>query len=736
METCNLTHLWHSLLAAALLASVALGDFVGFPIATSTNAGNWYQARDLYNPVGQIYSGIVERCYAVDATNLLPEIIENWTVSAGSSNSVVEVIDSGVTNTYTNIVLYTDTITTTNQFGPFEYEVGTNTLTGYPYLTRNAMQKLDTAIEGLAPYFVSTNVASSGSFDSWFTNRVYTFDTNLLCDSTNLLLSLPVNSMVGIAARDGIGYTTNLTGLHFDAATNEVSFVTGGDFYWTRQPSVKRDWLLSEHHYSTSGWSFVDVGTFDTRYYSDALPNVQYIQGGSNALSSINLTISGTALVQSNQSTVATSEVVSMSSSNVACTEMWYDITNIVASTTPANTGDVYAVAYTNATVLYGDRPYRLYASDLDERFMALRAMVWSHESTAVVDPDSSFAATYAPSTTNITDAGKVYGLGEMGGTGTRGTIVYPQSETSIHDGIGTIVNSAAGASGFVSSDSINENFTDPDDYWSTNISCTINHTRYDGTNATPWGHDWGLWESLHFISGSSQGKLWLNDYTDWITVGETTNKTYRFTNPSSVSMWVDLGWYSQPATWDIDWSLAWIPSYIGASYYAQRGSWPLAVYEMGTNVTVSAVDIYMMGAYPGATNDSDYTTYWSNEPWNWNTNDMLWAWSKGSLFPNDYATLDGLTDLHPNYRLANSPSFTWDTSDVADLSELSLDYMKLIHSYSSGDVETSPSNGAYVVWDDACYTNLPYSGSSTKYCNGWWIRDYKAVTKWDFDYK
>lgn len=351
---------WHSL-CMLLIASVSLADFVGFPLATSTNAGNWYQARDLYNPIGQLYSGVVERCEWTGVA--LPDIVETWTVSAGSSNSV--------SGGYTNIILLTTTVTTTNQIGPFSYEYtdpsGTHTSTAIPYLTRSFVNALDTKIDALIPYFVDFSVASNDLYDAYF----YTMSTNH-ANSRKVWDDFLDASKAGIFDRNGLGYIVPET-----VTTNAGGYVTGGTAYYTRQPEVQRIWLLSELHNATSGWAHVDVGAFDTRMYdTNILPVVTYLQGGTNPLTTISMTITGLVLNVSNQTTYGTSEVVSVSSTTTACTLPWYDISNLTTVSTAPNTGDVLSVAYTNEIVLYGDSSYRLYAEDLDERYYVLKNLV------------------------------------------------------------------------------------------------------------------------------------------------------------------------------------------------------------------------------------------------------------------------------------------------------------------------------------------------------------------------
>ena len=359
-----------SLIAAALLPCFALAGFTGFPLATSTNAGNWYEAQDLYQPVAQLYSGVVERCEFSGVA--VPSIVETWTVSAGSSNNIVTNGLPAATNVYTNIVLLTDEITTTNQIGPFEYEYtdpsGTYTSTAYPYVTRAFMNALDTKINALIPYYLDGSVVTNGNWNSYFG----IMSTNMpRSKSDEVYYELLRASKAGIFDREGIGTVRS-------TSTNDGGYVTGGLAYYTRQPATARNWLLSELHASTNDWQFVDVGGFDTRMYeTNMVPVIQYIQGGTNALATTSITLSGLALTHSNQTTYTTSEVVFVSSTTTVCALPWYDITNITTEAAINNTGDVFAVSYTNEIVLYGNRPYRLHATDLDERWVVLKNLTW-----------------------------------------------------------------------------------------------------------------------------------------------------------------------------------------------------------------------------------------------------------------------------------------------------------------------------------------------------------------------
>ena len=337
--------------------------FVGFPLAANTNAYSWYDANAAYRPLTQIYSGIVERCEWTGVAK--PSIVEVWTVSAGTSNQVVAVDG----NNYTNVVLLTKTVTTTNQMSPFTYSYtdpsGSHSATGYPHVTHDFVSALDSKLDSIIPYFADGSVRSNGNYNAYFSDVAESHPTQL----DNVWYEWLMASKAGIFSRIGIGYVDENT-----ITTNYGGYVTGGTAYYTRQPPVTRKWLLSEMHANTNGnWTHVDIGAFDKRMYAtNVTPVVFYYSGGSNALTVSSLTITGSVLIVSNQSTVATSETVTISGGTSSCANVWYDITGISCTNVPDNSNDVFAVLYTNELTLYGDRPYGLYATDLDERWSVL----------------------------------------------------------------------------------------------------------------------------------------------------------------------------------------------------------------------------------------------------------------------------------------------------------------------------------------------------------------------------
>jgi len=366
-----------NLLLCLLCSMSASAAFVGFPLESNTNTPNWYAAREMYNPISQIYSGIVERCEAVGISS--PSIVETWTVSAGVESQVVTnlVWAAGVwnpiaTNVYTNIVLLSKSVTTTNQLGAFEYEYTnescTFTSTGFPYVTRYFMASLDSKLSALESYFTPNFFPyfTNGNYDAWFFDEITTNTDGVINANYNTDLTM---SWAQRFADLDIGY-------HDPVSTNDVGDFNGY-YCFTRQPGLPTGFALSETVADTNAqWVFNGIGDFDTRYYAPDKPFVTYTPFGTQSFSSATVTIYGDVLVQSDQSTDTSSEIVTMSSMTQQCTNVWYSITNMVVSAPAAlaATGGYFTVHYTNV-VLYGTRPYRLFARDLDERAAVLSSM-------------------------------------------------------------------------------------------------------------------------------------------------------------------------------------------------------------------------------------------------------------------------------------------------------------------------------------------------------------------------
>jgi len=350
-----------SIMFLILAPVMAVAQWEGFPMQ-GTSSLTWAQSAEQYRPMGQIFTGIQERCIVSDVSEL--SIVESWIAYAGT-NTNTQVVGS---ITYTNSILVTTNIVTTNQIGPFSYQYddlsGSHTATGFPFITRNMIFKMQSKTKDLydSDVWVSTNPVS-GTVGSYFASDV----TNAYPDD------LPIESFAGSLSRQGLGYTTNMT-------TNIWGFTTGGDGLFTRMPETTNNWTLGESHY-TGAWIYVDNSLFDTNYLdSSVFPILQYRNGGggTNELTTLDVTVSGFRLNTPLGTTNATTESVTITATNTTLTNQWYDVTNITISAAAMNTNDVLALVWTNDIVLYGAAPFMLYAEDVDELQQMINALQWT----------------------------------------------------------------------------------------------------------------------------------------------------------------------------------------------------------------------------------------------------------------------------------------------------------------------------------------------------------------------
>ena len=140
---------YSTFLVYALSGGFAVADFTGFPLAGNTNVGSWYEATDVYDPFGQLYSGVVERCIITGVSQ--PNVVETWTATWGTSSTVV----TNAYGVFTNTAVVTTNVVTTNALGPFTYTgQGGSTMTGTPYVTHAFVAAMDTAIASLIQHLL------------------------------------------------------------------------------------------------------------------------------------------------------------------------------------------------------------------------------------------------------------------------------------------------------------------------------------------------------------------------------------------------------------------------------------------------------------------------------------------------------------------------------------------------------------------------------------------------------
>lgn len=388
-----------------LICSNAVAQFNGFPISQNyTNAdANWIATN--IHPMQQLYSGVVERVNLINngGSTITPlELVNTYVCSAGTGFSYT--VDGS--NTYTNILLFTTNITVTNQFSPFVYSYsdtsGVHSATAMPFVTRGMISDIDEKLDELIPYFMARSFASNGNYTFYFsTNR----DPYL--GATPYVI--PTESKAGLFHRAGIGFATNLS-------TNVWGFVNGGDAYYTRQPAHTNLYILAEGTFTSNSWQTRDKYNLDRYYYKTNAPIIRYYTGGTNPITTIDITLAGSYLKQDDQTTVATSKTYTVTGSNTPLDLVWYSVTNILSASDSFNTNDVYAVVYTNRQFTYGSAidKYFLTSSDYDERYRVLTNLCWTKYSNEDYDhPEIMNVSTgrvFDPTNTDHNLAGLVWG--------------------------------------------------------------------------------------------------------------------------------------------------------------------------------------------------------------------------------------------------------------------------------------------------------------------------------------
>jgi len=666
-------------------------------------------------------------------------------------------------------------VTTTNAIGPFTYQDSDDvTRTAYPLVTRAFLAAMDSKIATLAGYTVATNEADpDGSFDSWFTNTYHTFAGDPpVVDSTNLLLTLPVNSMAGLGDRLGIGYVTNRTGYSFDPETNAIDFVTGGDFYWTRQPETTQTVVLADHisRGPTNDWRHRDLGTFDRKFYSAELPKLRFLSYTNDGLSG-DVELIGWIIDQEDQSLVFTSETVTVTgdmmetnalglyegTTNLSLTwydlegtnKSWLNLPGIIAPTNPAGmTGDVITVAWDGPVGLFGDQPFRLYAQDVDERVAALKAMNWTHKTAGIVRPGDSPWSDIPEVYAMKTNSGTVSAWGYWGGSSNPVTSYwYPPPGSPWHwerDQIGASWETADEPSGYDSAYSETDTVGDSPDPWNGDDEVwfeptfeDIEFTRWKYVN-DPWSYTFDVVAKATFVSRPDSGSAdpWVTfhevtGYYDIIVqdqftdIGDTLTATNRVMcdDPDDLKVKVLATTDSGEGEAEIKVEIL-SCEYVGADVYGLAINWPIGFMfnEDGVTNFDKTVDLYAVGKYTTWTWDP-----MSLEPWRMYPTGVLKSWDYSS------ASLNQLYELNPDYLATNDPPHVWTVPDAQT------DLESLTHSNMTRLVSLDRGTNSWVAWDWGMHTNGPFAGEWDigDTSKGFAIRSPKAVVKWtDFEFK
>jgi len=310
--------------------------------------------------------------------------------------------------------LVTTNVTTTNAFAPFAYSVEvdgtTYSGTGFPHLTYAAMNWIDQQIDSLSDYYSPilppTNLPPSGAEvwlwqDAWDAHGQY--------------------SLIGGAE---VGKTEE--GTYVTVSTNRYGEVSTYTNAWalsiyTRQPPVASQWMMAEwvwgptnwveeisggetNMVAQNGWIGSAYGTqMELRLTNGASgPLVEaYTTGGVPLAVEVDL-IGNVKLDHWWNAEGLVTNVTERVSAGGAATNLFYSLYNdtAIVSGSGTSTGDYVIVSYKGPITLYGGRPYRVYASDFDER-----AAVIDHMHNMRVEHDWRYFAavdTQIPAWSNV----------------------------------------------------------------------------------------------------------------------------------------------------------------------------------------------------------------------------------------------------------------------------------------------------------------------------------------------
>lgn len=327
----------------------------------------------------------------LDGWLLIP--VEGSTAGSGEAGIRVDAIT-------TNVV-------TTNAFSPFPYSVEvdgqTYSGTGFPHLTYAAMEWIDLVIDDLSDYYIPppylTNGVSYDNPDGW--------------DTYGQL------SLVGSA---GVGRTETGTTVSAGGYTNNWEISA-----YTRQPPVTSQWLMAEWAWDGSNWVggvyvYPTGEGMDMRLPLESTgPQVEaYTTGG--VPFSVDVTLFGDARTDHWwQASLVTGVTESVHSGDYA-TNLWHVLREGTAVDAPdyvGSTGDYVVVSYHGPIALYGSRPHRLYASDLEERAEVINQLRYMRAPVVMRDEGGEVAdvawtnALFAKSETNINHYSSVTASGD-----------------------------------------------------------------------------------------------------------------------------------------------------------------------------------------------------------------------------------------------------------------------------------------------------------------------------------
>ncbi len=269
----------------------------------------------------------------------------------------------------TTLTLLTDSVITTNAIAPFGYQYtddsGTHTASGFPHITYQALAYIDTVIANLATNYIYTDILESNRYVHG-TATIGQFMEGLKPDQWHYPHVTDILLMAGIG-----GTYTNIQG----GTTNIIA-------RYTRQPEIDTTWLIAEWNWDGEDWQRTTTASYDMMVLDHSLyPLAALHTTGTTA--NIEITIQGNALSNLwqtiTQPTYSTNEIANLGpAAPVTLQHRWHTVTNATFSGAPPGTNDTISIAYRGPVISYGARPYRLYASDLEERAAVIDELVWT----------------------------------------------------------------------------------------------------------------------------------------------------------------------------------------------------------------------------------------------------------------------------------------------------------------------------------------------------------------------
>jgi len=241
---------WRTTIATILILMLQLGSVSAvdwIPLAGTNQPGSWRELQRDYNPVGFLYSGIVERCQwaGIEA----PSVVEDNLFYGGETTNVVSTNQFGVATNDVPLYLRAETFNAIGTVTP------QSNYSGVVSVSAAFLNELDDCLIALVPYFVPDLTNMTEFLQTQGTNGTYIKD-------------VPNDNAAWLFNRHEIGMVSNVT--------SNAWHMTGGTVYFT-------EWGPSTNGVVTNGFSL--PGNWQGRLYAEAmderllvLDSLQYIK--------------------------------------------------------------------------------------------------------------------------------------------------------------------------------------------------------------------------------------------------------------------------------------------------------------------------------------------------------------------------------------------------------------------------------------------------------------------------